>query len=119
MAEGIDLNTKHIVVGTWYNKDTGWTDIDISAMNPDLHSALEIAGQHQQTAIFDLATGEAIMTNGSFPALGGLPSLSERNGFIAAKAAKPIEFIKEEDELLVIAKENEQYKDWYTRLQNT
>jgi hypothetical protein len=79
MAQGIDLNTKHIVIGTWYNKETGWTDIDISAMNPDLHSALEIAEQHQQTAIFDLATGEAIMTNGAFPALGGLPSLSERN----------------------------------------
>jgi hypothetical protein len=60
-------------IGTWYDKKTGTTWLDIVTVT-DMANALDLAKKHNQIAIFNLETGEEIMTGGTGLSLSFNPS---------------------------------------------
>jgi hypothetical protein len=60
-------------IGTWYDKKTGTTWLDIVTVT-DMANALDLAKKHNQIAIFNLETGEEIMTGGTGVSLSFNPS---------------------------------------------
>ena len=60
-------------IGTWYDKKTGTTWLDIVTVT-DMDNALDLAKKHNQIAIFNLETGEEIMTGGTGVSLSFNPS---------------------------------------------
>jgi hypothetical protein len=56
-------------LGVWeHPPGTGQHYMDVSHVENDLPTALDLARQHQQLGIFDLGSGQTIMTDGSQPA---------------------------------------------------
>jgi hypothetical protein len=69
-----DLLTNPVhCLGTWYNEEDGFTDLDISFVESNLERALALAVEHDQIAIFDLEAGQVIE-------VGGTGGFGESNG---------------------------------------
>lgn len=80
---GIDLDNEKVSIGTWFDKDTGKTYLDVVATPRDLETAISWGKQFNQKAIFDLKNFKEIETGGTGLALDDLPPLTDRLRVIA------------------------------------
>ena len=65
-------------IGTWYNRDTGETYLDVSTTLADRGDAITMADEYNQIAIYDLARRSEIATGGTGEAPDGSPPVGER-----------------------------------------
>jgi len=59
------LNQQGNMVGAWHDPESGMVWLDVSRVELDRRSAIDIAKEHDQNSIFDLGSGNVINTRGS------------------------------------------------------
>lgn len=65
-------------IGTWYNRDTGETYLDVSTTLADRGDAVMMAAEYNQIAVYDLARRSEIATGGTGEVTDDSPPMSER-----------------------------------------
>jgi hypothetical protein len=72
------LDDPRCAVGTWFDEESGYTYLDITATLPDKKLALELGRQYNQIAIFDLERSEIIDTGGDGSVIEDMLTETER-----------------------------------------
>jgi len=67
-----------VCLGTWFNGDDGNTYIDINVVLADKETAMELAAEYNQIAIFNLETFEETATGGDGTPIDNLPAPLDR-----------------------------------------
>lgn len=78
VSKFVDLDNPNVSVGTWFDKETGETALDLVATPRDQETAIAWAKQWNQKAIFNLKDFVEIPTGGTGFDLGNLPPLLDR-----------------------------------------
>ena len=81
-AAGIDVSGPNLTIGTWWDRETDTTFIDVSFTTTDRAAAIAFGEAFNQKAIFDLKALEEINTGGTGVAPENLPSIAERLGIL-------------------------------------
>ena len=107
---GIDTNHQNISIGTWYDPEAKATTLDVVMTTSNRQTAIDLAKQYNQKAIFDLQALVEMPTGGTGEAVAGLPPIKERVEMIKNPTVRAL------DELERLAKDNAAFKDWYDKL---
>jgi hypothetical protein len=80
-AAGIDTSSPNISIGTWYDKNSDTTFLDVSLTTADRERAIALAQQFRQK--------NAIPIGGTGEALAGLPSIEDRLKILSDEGQAP------------------------------
>ena len=81
-AAGIDVSSQNISIGTWYDRETDTTFLDVAFTTTDRAEAIRLGNRFNQKAVFDLSTYTDIPLEGTGIAPENLPSIAERIGVL-------------------------------------